>query len=103
MSGQFMVSQHDLYNERICFVIPCYNEEGMVGRFYRALRDEIEKIDDLQHHILFSIRNHARGRWVATRDTRRGKCRSAARSPGPPNTIRHTSGSSQQRAGSPPP
>jgi glycosyltransferase involved in cell wall biosynthesis len=48
-----MVSQHDVYNERICFVIPCYNEEGMVGHFYRALRDEIDKLDDLQHHILF--------------------------------------------------
>lgn len=53
MGRQMMVGQQDCSNTVICFVIPCFNEEGMVGRFYRCLKDEVERLENLDQRILF--------------------------------------------------
>lgn len=53
MRNQTKVERQESGNDVICFVIPCFNEEGMVGRFYRALQDEMARLDEFEYRLIF--------------------------------------------------
>lgn len=48
-----VIKPQDHGNLQLSFVIPCFNEEGMVWRFYRSLKEELERIEWLDCRLLF--------------------------------------------------